>query len=427
MSTYSGRRVICTNRKSEWYGHVGTITNFNAKSAGVAYDNDPKPLPTGHWARKIHLIDPELADEALLTVVRKRNDIRSLLQKAKESALLSVDVYNKPGTAFRTAAFLVLMTIAWTAAMLAKFLREGVSPYYVDKGTGAFELVDGKYPKTWSPMDCVGKAFPTSSDPVRKNLEFVIGLRNHIEHQHCPELDQRLFGHCQALLSNFERYVQQAFGDKFTVGSAFSLALQPATPHNEHQLGALRRIFGSNLSALLDFVDEFDAAVPDEVYRDARYRYRVMLVPVAANNDRKADAAVTYLQWDPNTTEAATALKHFHVLVKPKEVAVSHPDDLLPGDVSREVQARLRGHRFQHSAEHPRAVKHFKIHSEDPKRPELCDSRYCIWHRPTKRYLYHRAWVEKLVAELGDTSAWPRIIGWSPRPAAGAGASGGRA
>jgi hypothetical protein len=39
-------------------------------------------------------------------------DVVSQLEKAKDSALLAVEVYNKPATVFRSGAYLVLMCIS---------------------------------------------------------------------------------------------------------------------------------------------------------------------------------------------------------------------------------------------------------------------------------------------------------------------------
>lgn len=413
QQTYSGRRVICANKKSPWYGRIGTVTNFNSKSAGVAFDGDPSPPPTGHWCRKDQLVEPENASGELLTAFRKASETASLLVKAREAAILAVDVYNTPGTTFRTPAYIVLMTIAWTSALLADFRGRGVDPHYRDK-SGGYEMIDG-HPKTWSPIDCVRKAFDGSKNPVRTNLEFIIGLRNFIEHAHCPPLDAKLFGHCQAMLSNFDQFMLEKFGKAYTIGSEFTLALQPTTNHADEQLQALRTLFGDRLVPMLDYIAAFDQSLPDEVYRDPRYRYRVLLVPVVAPNDRNTDAAVRYVNWDPESPEAQAAVKQIQVIVKSKLVPVDGRDDMLPGEVAAEVQRRLPGFRFLHSAEHPRAVKYFKIHSQDKAKPEHCDHRYCVWHHPTKRYTYHRAWVEKLVSELTDATRWAEVIGWPPR------------
>ena len=45
--------------------------------------------------------------------------------------------------------------------------------------------------------------YGANSPPARKNLEFLLGLRNKIEHRHLPELDSGLYGECQAAPPQF--------------------------------------------------------------------------------------------------------------------------------------------------------------------------------------------------------------------------------
>ena len=66
------------------------------------------------------------------------------LRKAREAALLAVETYNRPGPSFRTAGFLVLMVVAWTALFHAIFAKRKVKPYYRQKrNPRRFERVDG--------------------------------------------------------------------------------------------------------------------------------------------------------------------------------------------------------------------------------------------------------------------------------------------
>ena len=67
------------------------------------------------------------------------------LHKAREAAVLAVETYNRPGTAFRSAAYIVLMIIAWTALFHAIFGKRKVRPYYRKKGSRRFERIDGDY------------------------------------------------------------------------------------------------------------------------------------------------------------------------------------------------------------------------------------------------------------------------------------------
>ena len=61
--------------------------------------------------------------------------VSNLLEKAKESALLGVDIYNKPKTSFRAGGFVVLMCIAWTSLFHAIFEKQRVKYFYLHSYT----------------------------------------------------------------------------------------------------------------------------------------------------------------------------------------------------------------------------------------------------------------------------------------------------
>ena len=42
-------------------------------------------------------------------------DVKALVEKARETALLAVETYNRPTASFRSGAYVVLMIIAWTS------------------------------------------------------------------------------------------------------------------------------------------------------------------------------------------------------------------------------------------------------------------------------------------------------------------------
>jgi hypothetical protein len=62
--------------------------------------------------------------------------------------------------------------------------------------------------------------------PERKNLEFLIGLRNKIEHRHIPEPDAGLYGECQAALLNLEAIISEQFGPRFALSEQLAVSLQ---------------------------------------------------------------------------------------------------------------------------------------------------------------------------------------------------------
>jgi hypothetical protein len=70
--------------------------------------------------------------------------VKEALQKARDSALLAVEIYNKPAIAFKSAGYITLMVIAWTSLLHAIFFQKKVKPFQ-RKDSGRFEKVDGDY------------------------------------------------------------------------------------------------------------------------------------------------------------------------------------------------------------------------------------------------------------------------------------------
>jgi hypothetical protein len=136
--------------------------------------------------------------------------VRDNIEKSQMAALAAVEAYNRPGKRFRTAQYLVMIIIAWTALFHSIFYRRNVKPWYKGRN-GRFIRVDGD-PKHWDLSECLKQYYLGDNPAPRKNLEFLIGLRNKIEHRHLPELDPSLYGECQAALLNLEEIIVKTFG-----------------------------------------------------------------------------------------------------------------------------------------------------------------------------------------------------------------------
>jgi Protein of unknown function (DUF3644) len=103
--------------------------------------------------------------------------VKMALEKATDSALLAVEVYNKPAVKFKSGGYICLMVSAWTSLFHALFFRKKTKPFY-RKLNKRFEKVDGDF-KHWELDECLRQYYVTDTEnPVRKNLEFFIQLRN---------------------------------------------------------------------------------------------------------------------------------------------------------------------------------------------------------------------------------------------------------
>ncbi len=77
--------------------------------------------------------------------------VKDNIDKCRSSAIAAVDAYNRPGPRFRTAHYVVLIIIAWTALFHAVFYRKGRRPWYRKAGSGRnvrYVKIDGD-PKHW--------------------------------------------------------------------------------------------------------------------------------------------------------------------------------------------------------------------------------------------------------------------------------------
>jgi hypothetical protein len=87
-----------------------------------------------------------------LRMQRLPKKVKELLAKSRDSALLAVDIYNKPATKFRSYSFIVMMNIAWPSLFHAIFERQGIKYFYRKKDSNRYIYVDGEK-KAWDLSD----------------------------------------------------------------------------------------------------------------------------------------------------------------------------------------------------------------------------------------------------------------------------------
>lgn len=332
-------------------------------------------------------------------------NLRPYFQKAKDSALLAVEVYNKPAVKFKSEGYIALMIMAWTALMHAIFLRKGRSPYY--KGAnGRYIKVDGDF-KHWELLECVRQFWgPDTANPIRKNLEFLIPLRNKIEHRHVPQLDGAIFGECQALLLNFDALLGQQFGQKHQLRESLSFSLQ-LFPSGESFAQAVKA--NKSLVDLKKFIADYRATLSADAMASGQFAFKAFLIQVA--NHKSADTlSIQFVQYDTLTGEQKAEFEKFAVMVKWKTAAVANAGLLKPGAVVQAVQAALGSpkverptgpvDKFNH-ATHERCWKRYGVRPPSrSKTPAATQDKYCVYDEPHKDYLYTHAWVEHLIRKM---------------------------
>jgi hypothetical protein len=335
-------------------------------------------------------------------------EVKALVQKARESALLALETYNRPTANFGSGAYIVLMVIGWTSLFHAIFLRKRIKPFYRKRNSTRYEKIDGD-PKRWELKECLQQHYKTENPAARKNLEFFIGLRNKIEHRSLAQLDPEVFGECQALLLNFESLLVSEFGDRYVLrgGLTFALQFSKVAPKGQStQTGESQK---KAFKAVKQYVDAFRSSLSTEIRGDLGYSFKVYLVPKIGNNASKDAVAVEWIKYDPAKPEEMKQYEKVVAMIKPKEVQIANLGLLKPTQVAKEVTKQLEK-RFT-AYDHKLCYEHFKVRPPyGAADPSSCNGQFCVYDDLHKDYCYKPEWIEFLVEKLGDPTTYNAII-----------------
>lgn len=135
-----------------------------------------------------------------------------MLEKSEEAFLMAIEIYNKPTINYRIEGFSFFICNAWELLLKARLVQEGKSIYYSDKPN-----------RTISLSRCVSMVFTNDKDPIRKNLEIIINLRNTSTHFIIKEMDSIYFPFMQANVLNYSQKLFDFFGRDITnkINSSF--------------------------------------------------------------------------------------------------------------------------------------------------------------------------------------------------------------
>lgn len=138
--------------------------------------------------------------------------INTLLDKSEEAFLMAIEIYNKPTINYRLEGFAFFICNAWELLLKSKMLQNNESIYYPDKPN-----------RTISLTNCITNVFTNDKDPVRKNLEILIGLRNTSTHFVIKEMDSIYLPFMQANVLNYSQKLFDYFGRDITqkINSSF--------------------------------------------------------------------------------------------------------------------------------------------------------------------------------------------------------------
>ncbi len=263
--------------------------------------------------------------------------VKQLLQKAKESALLAIEYYNKPAISFKSEGFIVMICIAWTAFFHAYFFKNKIKPWYRKKEQGKrprFEVITERLPdgnvindkKWWDLQKCLKEFYKeNNNDPVYKNIQFLYGLRNLIVHRNLPELDASIFAECQASVLNLNDYLKEYFGQKQRIDHFLSFSIQMFRNTQNIIEASKEELKKKNAIEIVDYIKSFRSAINSEILESPQYSFKAVLIQVK-NHESKDALAIRFIHEKDLSEEQKKQLKNIGiVLIKDRKIKI--PED----------------------------------------------------------------------------------------------------
>lgn len=342
-----------------------------------------------------------------------------MVDASRAEASLAVRLFNDSSEPRFFEGFVVHMHLAWLYLLHAEFTRDGNDFRYRRKDNPRLlEKIDGE-PKRWELARSVAERW-TADDPVRRNIEFFIGLRNKVEHRYASNSDLALGtvlgGQAQALLLNYEEELVQQFGEIASLAThlRFPVFIGSFTDQGERTLRRLRTTLPAPLRR---FIAEYESGLPPTVADHPRYELRLRVVNELAPKDPDA-LAIQYTRYDDMTDDQKAAVEQLGrkglVVVREQNRGVVNLELLKPRQVVHEVAAQLPF--VFHMGHFVKAWQRLGIRpANGSDHPERTNDKYCYFDKLHGDYGYTPAYVKKLIRDLTTLQGWQSYFEGSPQ------------
>ena len=239
----------------------------------------------------------------------------ALIKKSREAMLAAVQIYNNPLIKFKSETFITLAVIAWTYLMHAYYEQIGVDyRYYKLKGKRKqYDKTDYGAIKEWELSKCIKVAESPLSVPIKTNLNFIIGIRNEVEHQMTNVLDQAISAKLQACALNYNHCLTEWFEKKNGIENELVMSIQfsGADPVKQRELSKMKGLADN----VYNYISKFETDLDEEILQSKEYSYKIIYIPVSVNHRGQADSVVEFVKATPEMEEQVKNL----VMIKESE------------------------------------------------------------------------------------------------------------
>jgi hypothetical protein len=226
-----------------------------------------------------------------------------LVRQSREAALNAVQTYNNPLIGFKSQAFIVLMTIAWTYLLHAYYRAEKVEYRYRNQGSGRRKFARTKQGslKYWDLEQCLNAVECPLDEGTKSNMRFLLELRHRVEHRMIPGLDNSMSSRYQACALNYCHYLTKLFGEGRGIEQLLTYSLQFSAFSTDQVKGI--PVNDELPASLQSFIKDFDSSLPDSVFNSPQFAAKIILARQTVNHRNQADATVEFVDYNADFGE----------------------------------------------------------------------------------------------------------------------------
>jgi hypothetical protein len=267
--------------------------------------------------------------------------------------------------------------------------------------------------RKWDLHRCLEERWDPA-DPVRRNLELTIALRDRMQHRDEEAVGAATAGYVQAMLMNFEEELTSTFGSEHSIAEElrFPVYIATFTPDGIDRMMRAQESLPKELATLLTDSREEPAA------SDQRFEFRLHLVPKQGPRP-EADVSLTFLREEELSDEQRETLAGLDpqgmVIVRERHRPVSNVDKMKPGEAARKIDQGIP-FRFSLYYHFILAWKRLAVRPDGgAKFPERTDERYCVYDAAHHDYLYTDAFVDLVIDQIRTAEGFEEFFGFPPQ------------
>jgi hypothetical protein len=217
-----------------------------------------------------------------------------LVKKAREAMLAAVQIFNNPHIDFKAELFIVTTIIAWTYLLHAYYRKKRIEYRQFKPGVKNRHFLRTKFGaiRHLGLEECLNLKECPVDDLVKKNLQFLIGIRHEVEHQMTRRIDDQLSAKFQAAALNFNTTIKKLFGEKYSLDreQAFTIQFAGISEKTAKELLAEADL----PQHIHSYIVQFENALTQEEFDDPRFSYRVAFVRKTTGSKTAADKVVEF-------------------------------------------------------------------------------------------------------------------------------------